>query len=65
MCFFLHVTAFWTVLFFPSVFTKQFVGVRLTNFTLTMRYQTEKNKRESIGPVVMYNLQGQHLAANK
>lgn len=51
--------------FFPSVFTKQFVGVRSTNFTLTMRYQTEKNKRESIGPVVMYNLQGQHLAANK
>lgn len=28
-----------------------------------MCYETEENKRESIGLVVMYNLQGQHLAA--
>lgn len=29
-----------------------------------MCYETEKNKSESIEPVLMYNLQGQHLAAN-
>lgn len=56
--------SFWTALF-SSMFTKQFVIVRWNNFPLTMCYETEKNKRESIKPVVMYNLQGQHLAANK
>lgn len=59
----LHVTAS-GLLLFSSMFTKQFVTVRWTNFPLTMCYETEKNKRESIEPVVMYNLQGQHLAAN-
>lgn len=29
-----------------------------------MCYETEKNKSKSIEPVLMYNLQGQHLAAN-
>lgn len=46
------------------MFTKQFLIVHWTNFPLTMCYETEKNKRESIEPVVMYNLQGLHLAAN-
>lgn len=58
----LHVTAS-GLLFFSSMFTKLFVIVRWSNFPLTMCYETEKNKRESIEPVVMYNLQGQHLAA--
>lgn len=29
-----------------------------------MCYETEKNKSKSIEPVLMYNLQGQHLGAN-
>lgn len=55
--------SFWMALFFFT-FTKQFVSVRWSNFPLTMCYETEKNKSESIEPVLMYNLQGQHLAAN-
>lgn len=50
--------------FFYFTFTKQFVSVSWSYFPLTMCYETEKNKSKSIEPVLMYNLQGQHLAAN-
>lgn len=53
----------WLFSFFFT-FTKQFASIHWSNFPLTMCYETEKNKSKSIEPVLMYNLQGQHLAAN-
>lgn len=50
-------------LFFSLCAYKTICESPLNQLSLTMYYHTEKNKRESIGAVLMYNLQGQHLAA--